>query len=360
MSDKRSFTLDAMRGIAALSVAARHLNTVLPVGEVKNSVLAMPNSYLGVDFFFMLSGFVLARAYEDKLRAGLPAWRFMELRIVRLYPMFVLGIVLGGVMAVGQIIFHAKHALSPAAAAFAFAQNIFMVPDFLSGGLLYPLNMPAWTVLFEILINFVFVLLLFRMTFLSLMAFSLVCAACYFWGRISLNEGNLGITWATMVFGLARVGYGFPAGLILGRAFSTRIATTSPLAIGMVLLPAWIFFLGSPPGFRFAFDVACLFLILPVVIWLGAHFQPPHVLRPICKAMGGASYPLFAIHFPLLHIVYRALVRGLGLPGWPVAIGFIPFAFLLAWFLFQYADVPARRWLSARHNLRSGIFPVTS
>lgn len=360
MSDKRSFTLDAMRGIAAFSVVAHHFNTVLPAAEVNRSILAMPNSYLGVDFFYMLSGFVLVRAYQRKLQANLSAWRFMELRFIRLYPMFLLGILLGAVNGIGQMAFNTGHALDPAHAVLALAQNAFMVPDFLSPGILYTLNMPAWTLLFEIFINVVFALALIRVRSLYLAGFALVFAAYYLWGHWTLNEGSIGMTWATALFGFARAGYAFPIGMILGRAFEARTVTVSRWAPVLILLLAWIFFFGPPLRFNFVFDVAALFLLLPAIVWTAAHLQPPQQLRRTCEVMGDGSYPLFVIHFPLLHIVYYALVRGLHLPAWPVTLAFLPLAFVLALIIFHRLDVPVRRWLSARTKLRPTAMPVTT
>ena len=359
MSDKRSFTLDAMRGIAAFSVVAHHFDTVLPPEQVNNSLLAMPNSYLGVDFFYMLSGFVLVRAYERKLKADLSPLRFMELRFLRLYPMFLLGILLGALNIAGRIAFQTPHALDPAHAVLAFALNALMLPDFLSSGTLYVLNMPAWTLLFEMLINLLFALALFRLRALYLAMFSLACASFYLWGHWRLDEGSIGMTWATALFGFARAGYAFPVGMMMGRAFSTRAAKPSRWSAALLLLLAWIFFLGPPLRFNFAFDVLSLFVALPAIIWTAAHFQPPPLLRRACEAMGDASYPLFVIHFPLLHIAYFVLVRGLHLPAWPTTIAFLPLGFLLALAIFHRVDVPVRRWLSARAKLRPTAMPVT-
>jgi len=360
MSDKRSFTLDAMRGIAALSVAAHHFGTVLPPAEVYRSVLAMPNSYLGVDFFYMLSGFVLVRAYERKLKADLTPWRFMELRAVRLYPMFLLGILLGTLNAAGQMVVGTPHALGPAQAVLVFALNALMLPDVLSNGILYTLNMPAWTLLFEMLINFLFALALFRMRALYLALFSLACAGFYLWGHWRLNEGSIGMTWATALFGFARAGYAFPVGMMMGRAFSTRAARPSRWAAALLLLLAWIFFLGPPVRFNLAFDALALFLLLPAIIWTAAHFQPPPFLRRACEVMGDASYPLFVIHYPLLHMSYFLLVRQFGLPSWAMLSAFLPAAMLLAWGIFHFLDVPVRRWLSMRTNLRPTAMPATT
>ena len=360
MSEKRSFTLDAMRGVAALSVVITHFDSVLPPAEVKQSLWALPNAYLGVDFFYMLSGFVLARAYEHKLKTGLPAWHFMKLRAIRLYPMFLLGISLGAINAVGQIALHTAHALEPSQAVLALAQNVLMLPDIFSGYLLFPMDMPAWTLFLEILVNLSFAFLLFRLRSLHLATISLACAFFYLLGHAMTGDGSLGWSWSTAPFGFARAGYAFPMGLILGRALSARPVTSSPLSVVSLLSLAWIFFLGPPLRFNLAFDILGLFILLPAVIWTAACFQPPKILRRPCEAMGDASYPLFAIHFPLLHIVYHIFVHRLGLPGWPVVIAFLPAAFFLSLLVFRRVDAPLRRRLSDRSKLQPAAVPVVS
>src|SRR5205085_12699808 len=96
LADRRVFhTLDGLRGIAALAIVLRHCD-----GFFGADVL--PGSYLAVDLFFVLSGFVIAFAYEDRLASGLSAWRFAWVRVVRLYPLYVLGIALGGLVAIGD------------------------------------------------------------------------------------------------------------------------------------------------------------------------------------------------------------------------------------------------------------------
>ena len=78
INNRRSFvTLDGLRGIAALAVVTRH------APYFRNPFF---ESYLAVDFFFVLSGFVLAHAYGQRLRGNLSILDFVKIRIVRLYP----------------------------------------------------------------------------------------------------------------------------------------------------------------------------------------------------------------------------------------------------------------------------------
>ena len=86
--EKRVFhTLDGLRGVAALFVAMRHTNLFHRAG--------IHGGYLAVDLFFVLSGFVIAHAYERRLASGLSVGRFMAARYLRLWPVYVLGAALG-------------------------------------------------------------------------------------------------------------------------------------------------------------------------------------------------------------------------------------------------------------------------
>jgi peptidoglycan/LPS O-acetylase OafA/YrhL len=81
--------LDGLRGVAAMSVGILH------AGQIFNVDIIPRHGYLAVDFFFCLSGFVIAYAYEERL-FGQHSWgRFALLRVIRLYPMIVVGTALG-------------------------------------------------------------------------------------------------------------------------------------------------------------------------------------------------------------------------------------------------------------------------
>src|SRR5688572_5964759 len=90
MSGKPHFeTLDGLRGVAALAVLVAHASAIL-LGES-----VVPRQLLAVQFFFMLSGFVMAYSYEQKLLFGMPFRDFILRRVIRLYPMILLGALLG-------------------------------------------------------------------------------------------------------------------------------------------------------------------------------------------------------------------------------------------------------------------------
>ena len=75
-------TLDGIRGIAAALVAMRHAGALFPGWD-------FPNSGLAVDLFFVISGFVVASAYDRRLADGLTLGAFMRIRLIRLYPLYL-------------------------------------------------------------------------------------------------------------------------------------------------------------------------------------------------------------------------------------------------------------------------------
>jgi peptidoglycan/LPS O-acetylase OafA/YrhL len=102
--------LDAMRGLAALVVVFWHAQ-----GEF--APIPRPASgYLAVDFFFCLSGLVIAQAYEDRLQSGLSVAKFAFLRLIRFYPLFAIGLLILPLSAILTGQNFARHVPHPALA----------------------------------------------------------------------------------------------------------------------------------------------------------------------------------------------------------------------------------------------------
>jgi peptidoglycan/LPS O-acetylase OafA/YrhL len=150
MDQKRTFvTLDGLRGIAAIAVLFRH--------TVPNFMPTSPSAsgYLAVDLFFVLSGFVIAYAYERALLNGMTIAQFMVKRVVRLYPLYIVaGLVSLLFLTIRLFVKH--QGMSEEIVYFA---NLFYIPIPINLNTelhLYPLNDPAWSLGLEILINAVF------------------------------------------------------------------------------------------------------------------------------------------------------------------------------------------------------------
>jgi peptidoglycan/LPS O-acetylase OafA/YrhL len=351
--DKRFYSLDAMRGIAALTVVISHIGTVMPP-----SILHY--SYLGVDFFFMLSGFVLTRAYASKLKSSMSGWRFMEARLIRLYPMFALGGLLGLLQIAGQLAAHSPNAPNGVDAIAGIATNALILPDFRSAYMLFPVNAPGWTLFFELVVNALFAAALFRMRSAWLIVFCACAGALSLWSLVQNGNGDTGWSWPTIGFGVIRVGFAFPLGILLARIFGSSAKRQTLFSLLPIAGLAILFVIDLPTGFDWIYNAAAIFIVLPAILWFGATLALPKSLEKFGAILGDASYPLFAVHFPLMRIIFHVFVRRLDWPGTIVAVVFVAGSFLFSWFLFHYLDVPVRRWLSARSQPRPTAVPATS
>lgn len=151
--DKRVFhALDAGRGIAALVVVIFHLPA-----SVRGS--AFGSGELAVDFFFALSGFVLAHVYNDQLATGrINVRQFMVARLVRLYPLYLLSLLTLLIALVCLRVFSQPIPWSNTAllGKLPFALFMLPLPTLDPDGYLYPFNVAAWSILLEIAVNLLF------------------------------------------------------------------------------------------------------------------------------------------------------------------------------------------------------------
>lgn len=344
MEHSRFHALDAMRGSAALAVLIFH------AGFISKSEM-MPHAYLAVDFFFLLSGFVLGRAYEGRLKHNLSAARFLEMRLIRLYPLFLMGLLLGGMRACWQILDGSHFSYNPFGVGIAFAANLLMLPASNSSTSLFPFDFPAWSLFFEFLINAAFALVIWRLRSLWLL---ILCASAGFLLFLSLLEaGNadLGAGWSTIGGGALRVAFSFPLGVLLARIFRRRPVPQYGALLPILALPL---FLAMPAiGADIFYDLAGIFVFFPLLLWICAHWEVPKQFEAACATLGDASYPLYVLHYPLLQVLINIFVRRLGFEPISASLIFAALLFGSCWLVARHIDTPIRRWLSRRTHLRA-------
>lgn len=341
----RYVTLDGMRGIAALAVALFHYN-----------VSQAPHGYVAVDFFFALSGFVLCKTYLPRWQAGLSTWTFMKQRFVRLYPLFLFGVVVTTLSAMSNRWVDHGPVYSYSLIARSLPFNALMLPSPVTNTL-FPLNVPAWSLMFELIANFGLVLVLFRLPRLALLALTLA-AASWFAPIVIANEGgNLGAVWHQIGTCMIRTTMSFTAGVLLARLPHVDfrpagwIGLACLVAIGAMLM-------AQPSSIPDAYyDLACSLIFAPLLVWLGARFEPPKAVVPVAWFLGEISYGLYAVHWALMEPL-RYFKDDL---GWnPVLMGaaYLGCCIGLAWVAVRYVDGPMRAWLSARR--RAAAVPVAA
>lgn len=329
-SEARSFvTLDGLRGVAALVVVIGHAQ---PFGFTQ-----FPQFDLAVDFFFALSGFVLTHAYAERLRKGMSPKAFVTLRIIRLYPLYILGTVLGML-----VWLPARHGLGSRAFCVEVIAAALFLPSPVSGQL-YPLNFPAWSLFFELVANCALAILNNRLSRTLLCALVTIAAAALIAYAYWSGTFSGGAKWFRFEGGIARVSFSFFAGVLVYRLWLKRPARPNlPAAIPAAILVA---ILGFPIGKSLAvtYDLSMICLAFPLLLWLGASSHPTRPIAAICSWMGAVSYAVYALHAPILgaagqlHIP-RTLPWGIAL------LAAIVFAADVAT---RFFDRPVRRRLTA-------------
>lgn len=289
--------LDGMRGIAAFAVLSAHSALLFT---------HTPRHYqLAVDFFFVLSGFVLTHAYEARLTAGMSTAGFLRLRLIRIYPLYVVASLLGFA--------HAAFASYSAEAAplpnligrLGLALLLIPAPALSGEGWLYPLDAPAWSLLFELFANAVFAFFyqpLKRSP--ALMAAVMGASALALLG-CGLFFGNFDLGWSSdnAIAGLPRVLFSFLAGVVLYRVWrryaSVRTGSWGPLLMLAAILTLHL----SDPGAELCLQFLLIVFGFPVLVYWGAAVQSkPNAVR-IFELLGLSSYAVYVLHLPIFFIL---------------------------------------------------------
>lgn len=148
--------LDGLRGIAAITVVCFHLFEAFASSHIDQRI---NHGYLAVDFFFILSGFVIGYAYDDRWQK-ITTKDFIKRRIIRLHPMVIMGAIMFYTQ--GCSVWDVS-VISFGTLLFATLLNILLIPatpatEIRGVGEMYPLNGPTWSLFFEYIGNILYVL----------------------------------------------------------------------------------------------------------------------------------------------------------------------------------------------------------
>lgn len=333
MKPYRYEILDGLRGVAALMVVVFHMSEAFSYDPVFKH---LNHGYLCVDFFYVLSGFVIGFAYEGRMKSGLMSrWDFLKARFIRLQPMVLFGILLGA----GLFFFQEcnYYAGIGNASVWYVIQNMvmsfFMIPvtpefNVRANTEMFVLNIPQWSMVFEYIANILFCLFVFKlgkkglMVLVGLFALMIVDSALTLnlFGMLqphdypcSLNAG-WSLTAEQFYIGVARVGFSFFTGLLLFRLIYKEGAalkkTRTPIfAICSFIIIAIVCVdqIGGyeHPLYDGIFNLICVFILCPFTVWFGSQrIELSQRTKNVCDFLGRLSYPLYLAHYPLVYLFF--------------------------------------------------------
>lgn len=358
--------LDGLRGVAALLVVWYHIFEGFQFAGGKDIIDGVNHGYLAVDFFFILSGFVIGYAYDDRWNRSLTTWGFFRRRLIRLHPMVVMGTLIGVVSYAidGFTRWDGTHA-SLSLVMLALLCAMFMIPavpgmprEVRGNGEMFPLNGPNWSLFFEYIGNIAYALFIRRMPTRILAVMTAVLGAALAWFAITnvSGYGSIGVGWTideiNVLGGTLRMLFPFSMGMLLSRVFQPkRMRGAFWICAVTLLLLFHVPFIegGIPFSWNGLFESVCIICVFPLIVWIGASGSTTDVISTrICKFLGDLSYPLYMVHYPVMYMFYAWLIRAdkytFG-ETWQVSLCVYFGSILLGWACLRLYDEPVRNWL---------------
>ena len=359
--------LDGLRGVAALVVMWYHVFEGFATSPIDQG---FNHGYLAVDFFFILSGFVIGYAYDDRWQRSLTTKEFFKRRLIRLHPMVIMGVVLGAItyFVQGSERWDGTH-VATSVVMLAMLLNLFLIPavpgtavDVRGNNEMYPLNGPNWSLFFEYIGNILYALFIRKLStrwLAVLVALAGIGLASYAIGNGS-GYGHLGVGWSlsgtNFPGGMLRLLFAFSAGLLMSRVFKpVHIRGAFWLcSLGVIVLLCMPHVGGANRlWLNGLYDSVCVILIFPLLVWLGASGKATdNGTSRICKFCGDISYPVYVVHYPFMYLFYAWLWGGEEkIPfsqAWPAALLVFFGSIALTYLILKVYDEPVRRWLARR------------
>lgn len=371
-SKPRYEILDGLRGVAAMLVVAYHLfETYYHSGPNQ----PVNHGYLAVDFFFVLSGFVIGYAYDDRWDS-MSTWNFIKRRLIRLHPMVILGSV------IGALLFY----FSPCSAFPLVSETPWyillmillwaftMIPvskgcDIRGWSETNPLNGPSWTLQWEYIANLLYALVIRRFSKFALM----ICVALFavltlilcldldVFGFLAARSyasytviGGWSLTPDQLQIGVTRLLYPFFCGLLISR-MGMMIKVKGgfwwcAVLLAVLLVMPWMG-MGDAASGRLTngiYEAACILILFPLIVMMGAGSSVLGKSQKINHFLGEISYPLYITHYPLIYIQIAWAEHHADLPMSThvfVAVCLFVLAILIAYAASRLYDIPVRQWL---------------
>jgi peptidoglycan/LPS O-acetylase OafA/YrhL len=354
---KRFDHLTALRAIFAWWVVLYHIREWFPFDYGYKVLYPLAFGYLGVDFFFVLSGFVIHYSYKEKLISGTESSsRFVWLRIARIYPLHLSVLLLYLLNPIAITFLSSKGTIPETYNAGYFFASLLMVQNWgFSSGLKW--NGPAWSISTEFLAYLIYPLWLYVFKFKKLsttavLSMSIAASVGLAFIFKSLSLQNIGS--AIELVGPVRCVIEFIMGTLVAELIlqanvqkqeTNKIMATGAAILGIVL-NIWLFGITD-----YAFIPLFVFLVIFLVAT--SKFLADHPPNQVLVFLGQISYATYICHFLLkewfvflnLPMVLRPLILI------PLYVGVVLAA---SWLFYKWVEVPAQKYLRSSFNSKIG------
>ncbi|MDR1883213.1 MAG: acyltransferase [Prevotella sp.] len=354
--------LDGLRGVAAVMVVAFHISEAHTLDRFEQVI---NHGYLAVDFFFVLSGFVIGYAYDDRW-GKMTVGDFFKRRLIRLHPLVIMGMIIGATLFYfgGSAIFPLIHDIPVWKMLVYMVLGMLLIPmppsmDIRGWEEMYTLDAPSWTLFFEYIANIFYALFIrkFSKKALAVLVFLAACATVHL---ILTTAGDINGGWSFtethLRFGFTRLLYPFFAGLLLyrmGKPIHVKHAFLwcSLLVVIALSMPR----IGDSEHvwMNGLYESFCIIILFPLIVFWGASgkIKSKYASR-ICKFLGDISFPLYITHYPVMYLyigwisdTHHTFSEAI----WVVLLVVVS-SIALAYACLKLYDEPVRRWLRKRYN----------
>lgn len=364
--------LDGLRGVAAIMVIFFHVFETFSNGDHTKQFIN--HGYLAVDFFFMLSGYVISYAYDNR-------WNQMTLkdffirRLVRLQPMIIIGSLVGAAL----FYFQYSEGLGWGGISTTPVWKLLLVMfigmtvipvgkglDIRGWNEMHPLNGPAWSLFFEYIANIVYALFLRKVSKVVLGILVVIAAGFTIHYAFTNPHGDIIGGWTIddatqMRIGFTRLSFPFLMGIFLARVGKLKYTKNAFLTTSILLIILFAFprLGGNIAPWKNAFyECFTLMIMFPIVILLGAGGKVVgEKANQLCKFLGDISYPIYITHFPLVYLYMAWVVNGkhtLAEPqSWVLGLITVIASIVLAYVFMKFYDIPVRKWLTHKFIIKN-------
>ena len=335
--------LDGLRGTAAILVVIFHLlEAYFPV--MANHPIH--HGYLAVDFFYLLSGFVVGYAYDDRWQR-MSIKEFLKIRLIRLHPLVILGTFIGAICYFFDP-FGSNHVgILKLIGVMLLSFTLLPVPDIRGWGETHSLDGPCWSLFQEYIANLIYAVFGQKMS--KIILWIMVAMSGIALTIVAIWHGDVATGWGFENFWIAVVRMMFPffAGLLLFRSAKLIHIPMAYVWCSIVLIILFML-----PTFKYngLYEAACIIIAFPVIVAAGAGGKINGRWEKLCNFSGAISYPIYILHYPFIYIYTEWIYNKKPTPDqiiW-IASGLFILFILLAYLSLKLYDEPIRAWLKRK------------